>query len=95
MYPSPIKESSMDVKVLGSGCTKCKKTIALIEQAARDNGISITLGTVEEPRDIAGYGVMSTPGVVIDGKVVHAGGVPSRAKVEQWLAAAGSAAATS
>jgi predicted thioredoxin/glutaredoxin len=35
-----------------------------------------------------GYGVMSTPGVVIDGKVVHAGGVPSRAKIEQWLAAA-------
>jgi predicted thioredoxin/glutaredoxin len=38
-------------------------------------------------RDIMGYGVMSTPGVVIDGKVVHAGGVPSRAKIEQWLSA--------
>ena len=38
-------------------------------------------------RDIVGYGVMSTPGVVIDGKVVHAGGVPSRDKIEQWFAA--------
>jgi predicted thioredoxin/glutaredoxin len=41
---------------------------------------------VEELRESRGYGVMSTPGVVIDGKVVHAGGVPSRSKVEQWLA---------
>jgi len=85
----------MDVKVLGSGCSKCKNTIALIEQVARDNGVPISLDKVEEPRDIAGYGVMSTPGVVIDGKVVHAGGVPNRAKVEQWLTAAGSPAAAS
>lgn len=48
----------------------------------------MTLGKVEELREIMGYGVMSTPGVVIDGQVVHAGGVPSRAKVEQWLTAA-------
>ena len=47
----------------------------------------IKLEKIEEPRDIMVYGVMSTPGVVIDGKVVHAGGVPSREKVEQWLAA--------
>jgi len=49
--------------------------------------VAITLGKVEKPRDIAGYGVMSTPGVVINGKVVHASGLPARAKVEQWLAA--------
>jgi len=85
----------MDVKVLGGGCSKCKSTIALIEQVARDNGVAITLGKVEEPRDIAGYGVMSTPGVVIDGKVVHAGGVPGRAKVEQWLAATRNSSAES
>lgn len=38
-------------------------------------------------REIVGYGIMSTPGVVTDGKVVHAGGVPSRDKIERWLAA--------
>lgn len=53
---------------------------------AREKSVPITLGKVEDLRDIMGYGVMSTPGVVIDGKVVHAGGVPSRGKVEQWLA---------
>ena len=75
----------MDIKVLGTGCTNCKSTIALIEQVARAKGVPVTLSKVEELRDIMGYGVMSTPGVVIDGKVVHAGGVPSRDKIEHWL----------
>ena len=75
----------MDIKVLGSGCANCKNTVALIEQAAKDKGVTVTLSKVEEMREIMGYGVMSTPAVVIDGKVVHAGGVPNRAKVDQWL----------
>ncbi len=75
----------MDIKVLGSGCANCKNTVALIEQAAKDKGVRVTLSKVEEMRDIMGYGVMSTPAVVIDGKVVHAGGVPNRAKVDQWF----------
>ena len=77
----------MDIKVLGTGCANCKTTIALIEQVAQAKGVPVTLSKIEELRDIMGYGVMSTPGVVIDGKVVHAGGVPSRDKVETWLAA--------
>jgi small redox-active disulfide protein 2 len=77
----------MEIKVLGPGCANCKNTVSLIEQVAKAKGVSMTLSKVEEMRDIAGYGVMRTPGVVIDGKVVHAGGVPSREKVEGWLAA--------
>ena len=76
----------MDIKVLGTGCANCKNTVALIDQVAREKGVAITLAKVEELRDIMGYGVRSTPGVVINGKVVHAGGVPSRDKVEQWFA---------
>ncbi len=75
----------MDIKVLGTGCANCKNTIALIDTVAKAKGVTITLEKIEEMRDIAGYGVMRTPGVVIDGKVVHAGGVPSRDKVEGWL----------
>ncbi len=78
----------MDIKVLGTGCANCKTTLALIEQVAQAKGVAVTLGKVEDLREIMGYGVMSTPGVVIDGKVVHAGGVPRRDKVEQWLTAA-------
>ena len=77
----------MDIKVLGTGCANCKRTIQLIEQVAQATGVPVTLAKVEDIRDIMGYGVMSTPGVVIDGKVVHAGGVPGREKVEQWLVA--------
>jgi len=77
----------MDIKVLGTGCANCKHTIALIEQIAKEMGVAVALSKVEELREIMGYGVMSTPGVVIDGKVVHAGGVPSRGKVEHWLTA--------
>ena len=73
-----------NVKVLGTGCANCKNTLALIETVAREKGVQITLEKVEDLPSIMGYGVMSTPGVVIDGVVVHAGGVPARRKVEGW-----------
>lgn len=77
-----------EIKVLGTGCCgNCTATIALIEQVAQARGVAVTVQKIEELREIMSYGVMSTPGVVIDGKVVHAGGIPSRDKIEQWLAA--------
>lgn len=74
-----------DIKVLGTGCAKCKSTISLIEQVALAKGTAVRMEKIEEPRDIVSYGVMSTPAVVVDGKVVHAGGIPSREKIEEWL----------
>jgi len=74
-----------NIKVLGTGCANCKTTQKLIEEMAKEKGISIALEKVEDIQDIMSYGVMSTPGVVVDGKVVHAGGVPSRDKIAQWL----------
>lgn len=74
-----------DVKVLGSGCRNCETTAKLIEEAAAAKGVSIRLEKVTDMAAILGYGVMSTPGVVIDGQVVHAGGVPDRKKIEGWL----------
>jgi small redox-active disulfide protein 2 len=74
-----------NVKVLGTGCANCKATIKLVEDIAREKGVEIQLSKVEEIQDIMSYGIMSTPGVVIDGQVVHAGGVPSRDKVLGWL----------
>ena len=74
-----------DIKVLGSGCANCKTTLKLIEEIAQARGVTVKLEKVEDMAAILGYGVMSTPGVVIDGKVVHAGGVPDRKKIESWL----------
>ena len=73
------------IKVLGTGCASCKTTFELIRQIAEEKGVSIELEKVEDIQEIMKYGVMSTPGVVLDGQVVHAGGLPSQADVEQWL----------
>jgi len=74
-----------NVKILGTGCANCRNTLALVEAVARDKGVAIELEKVEDLPAIMGYGVMSTPGVVIDGIVVHAGGVPARSRVEGWF----------
>lgn len=74
-----------NVKVLGTGCANCKKTFKLVDEVAQAKGVEIQLEKVEQIQDIMRYRIMSTPGVVIDGQVVHAGGVPSREKVESWF----------
>jgi small redox-active disulfide protein 2 len=78
----------MEIKVLGTGCANCKSTLKLIETAVKEKGVNVTLTKVEELPEIMGYGVMSTPGVVINEKVVHAGGIPDRATIDAWLAGA-------
>jgi small redox-active disulfide protein 2 len=75
-----------EIKVLGPGCAKCKATAELIERVAREAGAAVALSKIEEMREIVGYGVMSTPGVVVDGKVVHVGSVPTPEMVKGWLA---------
>lgn len=73
------------IKVLGTGCTNCNSTLNLIKTISQETGVSILLEKVEELSEIMRYGVMSTPGVVIDDNVVHSGGIPDRATVESWL----------
>lgn len=75
-----------EIKVLGTGCANCRNTAALIEEMADANGVAVSLQKVEDIQDIMSYGAMSTPAVVVDGTLVHAGGVPSRDKIAQWLA---------
>ena len=74
-----------EIKVLGIGCANCKNTVRLIEEVARAKGAEIHLEKVEDIQKIMTYNVLATPGVVLDGQVVHAGGGPARSKVESWL----------
>ena len=74
-----------EVKVLGTGCANCRATTQRVEQVAKDLGVPITLEKVEAIQDIMAYGILATPGVVVDGKVVHSGGVPAREKIASWL----------
>ena len=73
-------------KVLGSGCTKCSKTAQGISSVAEELNIAVTVEKVADPQVIMAFGVMSTPAVVVDEKLVHSGSVPSRADIEKWLA---------
>jgi len=74
-----------NIKVLGSGCANCKATTNVIERVAAEHGVEIELEKVEDMQQIMAYHLMSTPGVVIDGEVVHSGGIPSTTRVEGWL----------
>ena len=73
------------IKVLGTGCKSCETTARLIQLAAEQAGVEIVLEKVTDIAEIMGYGVMSTPGVVVDGKLVHAGGLPGPDRVRQWV----------
>jgi small redox-active disulfide protein 2 len=73
------------IKVLGSGCRNCEITVNVIAQAAKDAGVDVEIEKVTDMAAIMAYGVMSTPGVVVDGKLVHAGGVPGPEQVRAWV----------
>ena len=73
------------IKVLGSGCRNCETTANLIRIAAQQAGVDIELEKVTDIAEIMRHGVMTTPGVVVDGKLVHAGGLPGPDQVRQWV----------
>ena len=75
----------MNIKVLGSGCKNCETTANLISTAAAQAGVEIELEKVTDIAEIMSYGVMSTPGVIIDGHLVHAGGLPGPEQIREWI----------
>ena len=68
----------MIIKVLGSGCSNCQKTKALAKQVVEELNLDAQVEEVTDIAAIMGYGVRSTPAIVVDEKVVGSGGVPSR-----------------
>ena len=75
------------IRIYGPGCKRCETTEAMVKDAAEKLGIAAEIEKVSDPRAIALAGVMSTPGISIDGKLVHTGGLPNKAKLEAWLSA--------
>jgi small redox-active disulfide protein 2 len=73
------------VKVLGPGCKRCNATADLMQAEADRLGIPITIEKVTDYAAIAAFGVAATPGVVVDGKLVHAGGLPRAEDIGGWL----------
>lgn len=74
-----------EIKVLGPGCAKCKSTYAVVEKVVKESGMDVQLTKVDDIEEIMHYNIMSTPDVVIDGKVVLKGKVPSESEVKQLL----------
>jgi small redox-active disulfide protein 2 len=78
----------MIIKVLGPGCTNCKNLERVTREAVAELGVDATIEEVEDYAIIMGYGIMSTPGLVIDETVVVSGRVPKTSEVKELISAA-------
>ncbi len=75
----------MKIEILGAGCAKCKKVTDNVKRAVDELGLDIEVEKVEDINRILEYGIMITPGVVIDGEVKVAGKIPDVKKIKQWI----------
>ena len=75
----------MDIKVLGPGCPRCKKAEENVKNAVAETGVDATIEKVTDVMEIAGYGVLGTPSVVIDGEVKSVGKIPSKDEIKTWI----------
>jgi small redox-active disulfide protein 2 len=75
----------MEIKILGTGCPKCKTLEKLTREVVEQNGIDATVTKVEDIYQIMKYGVMTTPAMVVDEKVVIKGRIPSLDEIKQVL----------
>ena len=75
----------MEIKVLGTGCSKCKATYEMVNKVVKENNINATVTKVEDIMEIMKYNVMNMPAIVIDGKVVLSGKTPSEKEIKNLL----------
>jgi len=75
----------MEIKVLGPGCAKCKKTEEVVKEAVKEAGVEAQVVKVTDTMEIAKSGVFGTPAVIVDGQVKAVGKVPSKEDVLKWI----------
>lgn len=75
----------MIIKILGTGCKKCDTVTKLVKEIIEENSLDATIEKVQNMKDIMGYGIMATPGIVIDEEVVSSGTVPSKKKLRKMI----------
>lgn len=75
----------MNIEILGTGCAKCHKLEELVRAAVREAGVDAEIAKVEDIKKIMGYGVMTTPALVVNGEVKIAGKLPSSEQIASWL----------
>ena len=75
----------MEVKVLGPGCAKCKKTYHVVEKVIKENNLDATLSKVDDIMEMTSYNIMITPAIVVNGEVKIKGHVPSEKEIKEFL----------
>jgi small redox-active disulfide protein 2 len=75
----------MKLEILGTGCPKCKKLTELTVEAVKELGLTAEIVKIDKIEEIVNYGVMTTPALVIDGKIVVAGRIPSKDEIKKWI----------
>jgi len=84
----------MKIRVLGTGCPKCKKLYSEAEKAIASSGVKAELEKVEKIEEIIKYGVMATPGLVIDEEVKASGRIPQSGEIVSWITTAAAKVST-
>ena len=75
----------MEIKVLGPGCLKCQQTEKNVKEAVQESVVDATVDKVTDVMEIAKYGVLGTPAVVVDGEVKGVGKIPNKEKIKAWI----------
>ena len=75
----------MEIKVLGPGCAKCEKTAELVKTVVNESGLDADIEKVTDLMKIAGYGVLATPAVVVNGEVKCVGKIPGKEEILEWI----------
>lgn len=75
----------MEIKVLGSGCNRCKKALELVNKVVKDNGLDAKVEYIDDIMKIMEYNVMSTPAILVNNEVKIKGSLPSESEIKKIL----------
>lgn len=75
----------MKIEILGTGCAKCQKLEELVNDVVKTSGVQVEITKVKDIKKIMTYGVMTTPGLVVDGEVKIAGKMPTADQIKGWI----------
>ena len=79
----------LSIKILGPGCANCRKLEEIVRQSVATLNVEAQIAKVTDMQQIVGYGVLKTPGLVINEKLVCSGRIPGPESVKEWIEAAG------
>ena len=78
-------DNMLEIKILGSGCTNCKNLEKLCREVVTENKLEANIEKVTDIKEIVSYGIMSTPGLVVNGKILSSGKLPTKTTLQHWL----------